>query len=317
MTSASPAKWHRAHVTWFFEEFILRKDPSYVVYDETFRYLFNSYYETVGERHPRPDRGLVTRPGVTDITRYREYVDAAMSEFLQRGDYDESTLGLLELGFNHEQQHQELILMDLKHLFSTHHFDPVYVDRPADDQGEPDALTWREVAGGVVEVGTPFAGSGTTPETFAYDNEGPRHRVFLEDFEIAERAVTNADWLDFIADDGYRRHELWLSNGWAHINEPAGAHRDTGRSTTASGRRSRCRGVDLSYGMSPSHTCRSTRRMPMRGGRGHGCQPSSSGNMRQRARPARPAGRTRQASAVRVGNCSIQHDVIPDAQVRR
>jgi len=219
MTSASPAKWHRAHVTWFFEEFILRKDPSYVVYDETFRYLFNSYYETVGERHPRPDRGLVTRPGVTDITRYREYVDAAMSEFLQRGDYDESTLGLLELGFNHEQQHQELILMDLKHLFSTHHFDPVYVDRPADDQGEPDALTWREVAGGVVEVGTPFAGSGTTPETFAYDNEGPRHRVFLEDFEIAERAVTNADWLDFIADDGYRRHELWLSNGWAHINE--------------------------------------------------------------------------------------------------
>ena len=219
MTEASPVKWHRAHVTWFFEEFILRADPSYVVYDETFRYLFNSYYEAVGERHPRPDRGLVTRPGVADVAHYREYVDSMMVERLERGDLDEATLDLVELGVNHEQQHQELILMDLKHLLSTNHFEPVYVDRPADEQHQPDALTWRSVAGGVVEVGTPFAGSGSSQDTFAYDNEGPRHKVFLEGFEIAERAVTNADWLEFMADDGYRRYEFWLSDGWARLRE--------------------------------------------------------------------------------------------------
>ncbi len=130
MTEASPAKWHRAHVTWFFEEFILRQNPDYVVYDETFRYLFNSYYETVGERHPRPpDRGLVTRPGVRDVTRYREHVDAAMVEALEAGRFDDAALELVELGCNHEQQHQELLLMDIKHLFSTHAFGPVYVDR--------------------------------------------------------------------------------------------------------------------------------------------------------------------------------------------
>lgn len=214
MTDASPTKWHRAHVTWFFEEFILRADPSYVVYDETFRYLFNSYYEAVGARHPRPERGLVTRPGVTEVTRYREYVDAALADRLDRGGLDDDALALVELGCNHEQQHQELILMDLKHLFSTHAFAPVYVDRPADVVADPEPLTWRSVAGGITEIGTENPTSG-----FAYDNEGPRHRVFCEDFEIAERAVTNADWLAFIADDGYLRPELWLSDGWAHIRE--------------------------------------------------------------------------------------------------
>jgi ergothioneine biosynthesis protein EgtB len=213
MTDASPVKWHRAHVTWFFEEFILRNDPSYVVYDETFRYLFNSYYEAVGARHPRPDRGLVTRPGVADVGHYREYVDNAMADVLERGALDDDVLALVELGCNHEQQHQELLLMDLKHLFSTHAFAPVYVDRAADESDTPDPLTWRSVAGGVKEIG---AGSGSG---FSYDNEGPRHRVFLEDFEIAERAVTNAEWLEFIADDGYRRPEFWLSDGWAHIRE--------------------------------------------------------------------------------------------------
>ncbi|MGV9860724.1 ergothioneine biosynthesis protein EgtB [Gordonia sp. NPDC003425] len=228
MTEASPAKWHRAHVTWFFEEFILRQDPSYVVYDDTFRYLFNSYYEAVGDRHPRPDRGLVTRPGVADIAHYREYVDAAMVEVLERGALDDDALALLELGCNHEQQHQELILMDIKHLFSTNSVPgpgrggtvgPVYVDRPADDSGLPGRMGWRPVPGGVVEIGTADAGGGSIPERFAYDNEGPRHRVFLEDFEIADRAVTNADWLEFMADDGYRRPELWLSDGWAHIRQ--------------------------------------------------------------------------------------------------
>lgn len=215
MTEASPAKWHRAHVTWFFEEFILRRDPGYVVYDESYRYLFNSYYEAVGERHPRPDRGLVTRPGVDDITYYRNYVDAAMESALTRGALDDAALDLVELGCNHEQQHQELLLMDVKHLFSTIPLTPgpIYVDRELDAPSAPGPMTWRSVAGGVTEVGAdPEAG-------FSYDNEGPRHRVFLEDFEIAERPVTNADWLEFIADDGYRRHELWLSDGWAHLRQ--------------------------------------------------------------------------------------------------
>ncbi|MBD0863327.1 ergothioneine biosynthesis protein EgtB [Gordonia sp. zg691] len=212
MTEASPAKWHRAHVTWFFEEFILRRDPDYAVYDETFRYLFNSYYEAVGARHPRPDRGLVTRPGVRDVTRYREHVDAAMVEVLESGRLDDAGLDLVELGCNHEQQHQELLLMDIKHLFSTHAFDPVFLDREPDEPGAGKPMGWRAFAGGVHEVGA--LGSG-----FSYDNEGPRHRVYLEDFEIADRAVTNADWLEFMADDGYRRHELWLSDGWARISE--------------------------------------------------------------------------------------------------
>lgn len=213
MTDASPTKWHRAHVTWLFEEFILRTDPSYTVYDETYRYLFNSYYEAVGERHPRPERGLITRPRVADVTAYRDYVDNCMVDRLERGALDEGALALVELGCNHEQQHQELILMDLKHLLSTNAFAPMYVERAADVSQAPAPLTWRAVSGGITEIGT--AGR----DSFAYDNEGPRHRVFLEDFEIAERAVTNADWLEFIADDGYRRPELWLSDGWAHIRE--------------------------------------------------------------------------------------------------
>jgi ergothioneine biosynthesis protein EgtB len=210
MPDASPAKWHRAHTTWFFEEFILRPDPSYVEYDPTFRYLFNSYYEAVGPRHPRPQRGLVTRPGVADIGRYREYVQDAVVRALDAGRLDDAALDLVELGCNHEQQHQELLLMDIKHLFSTHAFAPAYVDRPADDSPPALPLTWRSVEGGLTEIGHDGAG-------FAYDNEGPRHAVFLPDFEIAERAVTNADWLEFMADGAYRKPELWLSDGWAKI----------------------------------------------------------------------------------------------------
>jgi ergothioneine biosynthesis protein EgtB len=213
MPDASPAKWHRAHVTWFFEEFILKADPGYREYDPSFRYLFNSYYEAVGARHPRPQRGLVTRPGIADVTRYREYVDECLVRALDAGRLDEDALTLVELGCNHEQQHQELLLMDIKHLFSTHAFAPAYIDRPADDlhvAAAPQA--WRSVPGGVVEVGHEGA-------AFGYDNEGPRHCVYLEDFEIAERAVTNAEWLEFMADGGYDRPDLWLSDGWAHIQQ--------------------------------------------------------------------------------------------------
>ena len=211
MTDASPTKWHRAHTSWFFEEFILSPAGGYDVYDATFRYLFNSYYETVGARHPRPTRGLVTRPGVAEIGRYREYVQEALARRLADGALDQRELDLVELGCNHEQQHQELLLMDAKHLLAGHPFDPIYVERAPDDLVVPTPLTWRRVDGGLVSIG--HDGTG-----FAFDNEGPRHQHFLEPFEIAERAVTVGDWLDFMADDGYQTPTLWLSDGWARLN---------------------------------------------------------------------------------------------------
>jgi ergothioneine biosynthesis protein EgtB len=210
MPDASPAKWHRAHTTWFFEEFLLRPDPSYTEYDPSYRYLFNSYYEAVGPRHPRPQRGLVTRPGVADVSRYREYVQQALVQALEAGRLDDKAQELVELGCNHEQQHQELLLMDIKHLFSTQPFGPVYVERPLDDPSPPTAQAWRSVSGGIVDIG--HDGDG-----FAFDNEGPRHQVLLEDFLIAERAATVGDWLEFMADGGYRRPDLWLSDGWARV----------------------------------------------------------------------------------------------------
>jgi ergothioneine biosynthesis protein EgtB len=210
MPDASPTKWHRAHTTWFFEEFVLSADPSYDVYDPTYRYLFNSYYEAVGARHPRPKRGLVTRPGAAEIGRYRQSVSDALLTRLDAGSFDDRRLELIELGCHHEQQHQELILMDLKHLLSANAFEPAYVERPIDPDEVAPPLRWRSVGGGLVEI-------GHASRTFAFDNEGPAHQHFLEPFEIAERAVTNSDWLEFIADGGYQRSELWLSDGWARV----------------------------------------------------------------------------------------------------
>jgi ergothioneine biosynthesis protein EgtB len=237
MPDASPTKWHRAHTTWFFEEFVLGTTGEYSVYDPTYRYLFNSYYEAVGPRHPRPQRGLVTRPGAAEIGRYRIAVDEAMQAVLAEGRMDEAAAALAELGCHHEQQHQELLLMDAKHLLSHHAFEPVYVDRPSEPDTHPLPQSWRNVAGGVVEIGHDGRG-------FGFDNEGPAHRHYLEPFDIAERAVTNADWLEFMADGGYRRPELWLSDGWARVqtdgwNSPGYWRFDDGTWTafTLSGRR--------------------------------------------------------------------------------
>jgi ergothioneine biosynthesis protein EgtB len=210
MPDASPTKWHRAHTSWFFEEFILSGQPSYHVYDPSYRYLFNSYYETVGARQPRPQRGLITRPGVHEIAQYREHVEQAMVRALENGDLDDDGLALTELGCHHEQQHQELLLMDVKHLLSRNAFSPVYVSRDLDPDVTPGPMTWRGVEGGLVDIGD--GGSG-----FAFDNETPRHTVFLQPFEIANRSVTNAEWQEFIADGGYQRAELWLSDGWARV----------------------------------------------------------------------------------------------------
>lgn len=209
MPDASPTKWHRAHTTWFYEEFVLG-DRDCSRYDESFRYLFNSYYEAVGPRHPRPERGLMTRPGAAQVGHYRRHVDAAVQALLGAGP-DERVLELVELGVNHEQQHQELLVMDAKHLLSRHAFGPAMIERPAEDDVASAPLTWRSVPGGVHEVGhDPTQG-------FGYDNEGPRHAVLLQDLEIASRAVTVEDWLAFMDDGGYSRPDLWLSDGWQAV----------------------------------------------------------------------------------------------------
>ena len=208
MPDVSPTKWHRAHTTWFFETFLLGPhDAGYRLFDESYGFLFNSYYEAVGPRHWRPHRGLITRPGITEVAEYRRYVDAAMLGLLRRG-LDDEVVALAELGLHHEQQHQELALMDVKHVLAQNPLQPAYGELPW--QGAPavaDASVWSAHEGGVVQVG--YEGTG-----FAFDNEGPRHEALLHPFEIAGSLVTAGEWLEFIADGGYRRPELWMSDGW-------------------------------------------------------------------------------------------------------
>ncbi len=209
MPDASPTKWHRAHTTWFFEEFILSgADPDTPPFDPTYRFLFNSYYEAVGPRHPRPQRGVVSRPGAAEIGRYRQAVDDRMSSVF--GGFVAGTLAdLIELGLHHEQQHQELILMDIKHAFSLNAIDPVY--RPEHRvSGPADPLTWQELPEGAACIGAPEG-------SFAFDNERPAHQVWLNPCVIANRSVTVGEWLGFIDDGGYVRPELWLSDGWATV----------------------------------------------------------------------------------------------------
>ncbi len=211
MPDVSPTKWHRAHTTWFFETFVLLPHaPGYRVHDPAYDYLFNSYYESVGARFPRDRRGLVTRPGVDDVGRYRAAVDRAMADLLGSGVPDH-VAGLVELGLHHEQQHQELLLMDVLHVLHQSPLRPRYSAAP-DQPGAPapDA-GWHALEGGVVGVG--HRGDG-----FAFDNEGPAHQVLLEPYRLADRLVTCGDWLEFMADGGYRRHDLWLSDGWAAVH---------------------------------------------------------------------------------------------------
>jgi ergothioneine biosynthesis protein EgtB len=213
MPDCSPTKWHRAHTSWFFETFLLSPfDPDYRVFDAAYGYLFNSYYETVGPRHPRPQRGLLSRPGVAEIARYRAHVDAAMARLiagLGAASWHE-VAPLVELGLQHEQQHQELILMDIKHALSLNPLQPAYHAPAASPRSAAPALAWRAVAGGLRQIGHGGAG-------FAFDNETPRHKVWLEPFRLASRLVTCGDYLDFIAAEGYRRPEFWLSDGWAAV----------------------------------------------------------------------------------------------------
>lgn len=220
MPDASPAKWHLAHTTWFFERFVLRAlgvAPVHEAYD----YLFNSYYESVGSRHPRPRRGMITRPTVADVIAYRQAIDARLADLDGSSKLTPEILAALELGKNHEEQHQELLLTDMKHLLGENPLAPSYVraqgtpSKRAPHVESPAAspLAWHRFDGGVVSIGVDPAST-----SFTFDNEQPRHRVFVEPFEIASRLVTCAEYTLFIEDRGYERPELWLSEGWAWVN---------------------------------------------------------------------------------------------------
>ncbi|MGH3360817.1 MAG: ergothioneine biosynthesis protein EgtB, partial [Nocardioides sp.] len=214
MPDVSPTKWHRAHVTWFFETFVLADhEPGFSPFQDKYWFLFNSYYEAVGPRFARPDRGVISRPGAHEVGDYRANVDARLRDLVSAldGGALEKVTPVIELGFHHEQQHQELLLMDIKHVLSLNPLQPVYAGHPS-DPSEPDQLGWVDVEGGRVEIG--HEGDG-----FSFDNELPRHSVWLEPYRLADRLVTNGEWLEFIADGGYRRHELWLSDGWGKVND--------------------------------------------------------------------------------------------------
>lgn len=209
MQDASPAKWHRAHTTWFFEQFVLcRFLPGYPDFDPTFRYLFNSYYEEVGPRHPRPMRGLLTRPDTARVGAYRAHVDHWMAQLL--ADPPPGATAIVEIGLQHEQQHQELMVTDMLHAFAQNPLAPALAPGWTETAGDELLATFVFQPGGLVSIGHTGAG-------FCFDNEQPRHQVFLLPYLISDRLVRNSDWLQFIADGGYRTPTLWMSDGWTRV----------------------------------------------------------------------------------------------------
>ncbi|VWX46647.1 putative Hercynine oxygenase [Novosphingobium sp. 9U] len=207
MPDASPAKWHLAHTTWFFETFLLRDHlPGYTRFDERWPFLFNSYYEAEGARHARAARGLLSRPSLDEVLAWRAHVDAALAPLLTRPEL----APLIELGIQHEQQHQELLLTDIKHALWSNPLGPAYAPARGATQRSPSPSGWYEHPGGIARIG--HGGEG-----FAFDNEGPSHRVLIEPFALADRLVTQRDWDAFIADGGYRTAAPWLSDGWAWV----------------------------------------------------------------------------------------------------
>jgi len=215
MPDVSPPKWHLAHVTWFFEMFILVPfSAKYRMFNPEFAHLFNSYYETAGTFFPRPQRGMLSRPTVAEIYRFRHHVDAAIADLLSNMPEQHAVDILLrtQLGIEHETQHQELLLMDTKYNFSINPLQPAYHSAPVALQSMPASnMGWQEFASGIVEIG--HDGKG-----FSYDNERPRHKTYLQDFKLATRLVSNAEYLAFIDDGGYQRVDLWLSDAWSTVN---------------------------------------------------------------------------------------------------
>lgn len=240
MEEASPIRWHLAHTTWFFETFILRELRDYSQFSDAFERLFNSYYNTVGEQFPRAQRGLLSRPSQAEVLDYRKHVDAHIIKALQAGSLSTEKHTVLEIGLHHEQQHQELMLTDIKHAFSINPLQPAYLpsagrasgnldgtaeeaasrDGPAGQPAVPifreptagDALEWVEGPAGLVEIGNSHRG-------FAFDNERPRHRVYLQPFQLARQCVTNGDYIQFIEAGGYEQPQWWLSMGWSYVQQ--------------------------------------------------------------------------------------------------
>lgn len=207
MTDASPVKWHLAHTSWFFETFVLERcEQPFQPFDAAFRVLFNSYYNTVGDKHPRPRRGLLTRPSLARVLAFRSDVDQRMARLLERVGLPSESIQLIELGLQHEQQHQELIITDVKHLLWCHPLGAVYGLR-GEGVAAQRALQWQEFAAGVVEI-------GHTGDGFCFDNETPRHRVYLAPYRLATRLVTQGEFAEFVADGGYRQSQHWLAEGW-------------------------------------------------------------------------------------------------------
>ena len=215
MPDASPAKWHLAHTTWFFEQFVLAKLPHYEMHHPQYGYLFNSYYNAVGQRHPRPYRGLLSRPSLDDVLEYRLHVETALAQPLGSDEIPGELAPIIEIGLHHEQQHQELLLTDIKHALSCNPLRPAFDERPL-PAGNADCgslpLQWIDVPAGLYSIG--HDGQG-----FAYDNEGPRHRVFLEAYQLASRPITAGEFAEFIDAGGYRQCELWLSAGWDWVQQ--------------------------------------------------------------------------------------------------
>jgi len=208
MPDASPIKWHLAHTTWFFETFILEpNEAGFAPFHPAFRVLFNSYYNGVGAKHPRPQRGLLTRPALDEVRAYRHNVDARIARLLESGA---DVAALVELGLQHEQQHQELMLTDLKHLLAQNPLYPAYTPQPMDASEAPASAAWLEFDGGLAEIG--YNGAG-----FCFDNELPRHRTYVAPFALASRLVTNGEYLEFVEAGGYRDPALWLAEGWDRV----------------------------------------------------------------------------------------------------
>ena len=269
---ASPSKWHLAHTTWFFEAFLLKRFlAGYRVFDERFEYCFNSYYESVGARQPRGKRGLLTRPSADEVRDYRAFVDQALARLLDTALAPEAA-ELIELGINHEQQHQELLLTDILSLFAAEPLKPAYREAaPGIGAGHATPLDWIDFEGGIFEVGHDGGG-------FAYDNEGPRHEALIHPFKLASRPVTNAEWIAFIEDGGYATPTLWLADGWNTVKSQAWEgplYFETGRGRLR---------ADEPDGLPPGRPRRA----------GHPCQ-------LLRGRRLRPLGRLPAAHGIRVG----------------
>lgn len=214
MVDVSPPKWHLAHTSWFFETFILKPYvKNYREYDPLYAHLFNSYYEQIGTYHPRPERGLLSRPTVKQVYAYREHVDAAMQVLLGQDSHaqHEEIVRRTIIGLHHEQQHQELLLTDIKHIFACNPLWPVYRELPIITVAEAPTLQWHEQPGGVYKIGANIT------EQFAYDNETPRHKIYLNPFRIAARLITNGEYLEFMQAGGYRNPANWLSDGWKTV----------------------------------------------------------------------------------------------------